>query len=38
MNRILRDKDRVILTDGDIITIGATTLILHTAADETTSA
>jgi pSer/pThr/pTyr-binding forkhead associated (FHA) protein len=37
MNRILRDKDRVILTDGDIITIGATTLILHTA-DETTSA
>jgi len=37
MNRILRDKDRVILSDGDIITIGATTLILHTA-DETTSA
>ena len=31
MNRILKDVDRVRLADGDIITIGATTLILRTA-------
>ncbi len=30
MNDILRDQDRVRLSDGDIITIGATTLILRT--------
>lgn len=31
MNEILGDKDRVRIEDGAIITIGATTLILHTA-------
>lgn len=31
MNEILGDKDRVVIGDGAIITIGATTLILHTA-------
>ena len=31
MNEILRDQDRVQLHEGDIITIGATTLILRTA-------
>lgn len=31
MNDILRDTDRVVLEDGAIITIGATTLILRTA-------
>lgn len=31
MNEILRDQDRIRLEDGSIITIGATTLILHTA-------
>ena len=31
MNDILRDQDRVRLSEGDIITIGATTLILRTA-------
>lgn len=34
MNEILRDKDRINLEDGSIITIGATTLILRAAADE----
>lgn len=29
MNEILQDKDRIRLNDGDIITIGATTLIFH---------
>lgn len=28
-NHILANKDRVVINDGDIITIGATTLILH---------
>lgn len=31
MNNILRDQDRIRLSDGDIITIGATTLILRAA-------
>ncbi len=31
MNEILRDQDRIRLSEGDIITIGATTLILRTA-------
>ncbi len=31
MNTILRDSDRIVLDDGAIITIGATTLILRTA-------
>ena len=31
MNDILRDQDRIRLSEGDIITIGATTLILRTA-------
>ncbi len=31
MNEILRDQDRIHLTEGSIITIGATTLILRTA-------
>ena len=30
MNSILRDQDRVRLEDGSIVTIGATTMILHT--------
>ena len=30
MNDILRDNQRIPLSDGDIITIGATTLILRT--------
>lgn len=34
MNEILRDVDRVQLHDGDIITIGATTLILRLNEDE----
>lgn len=34
MNDILTDYDRVRLNDGDIITIGATTLILRTAHNE----
>jgi hypothetical protein len=34
MNDILRDNERVSLSDGDIITIGATTLILRTAKGE----
>ncbi len=29
MNEILQDKDRIRLKDGDIITIGATTMIFH---------
>lgn len=33
MNNILRNQDRVRLSDGDIITIGATTLILRTKKD-----
>lgn len=32
MNDILRDNDRVVIDDGAIITIGATTLILRTAS------
>ncbi len=35
MNEILKDNDRINLSDGDIITIGATTLILRTAPDGT---
>ena len=31
MNEILRDQDRIRLSEGDIVTIGATTLILRTA-------
>ena len=31
MNEILGDKDRVRMEDGAIVTIGATTFILHTA-------
>lgn len=34
MNDILRDQDRVQLSEGSIITIGATTLILRTAEGE----
>lgn len=34
MTRILRNCDRIRLQDGDIITIGATTLILHAAETE----
>ncbi len=34
MNDILRDNENVSLSDGDIITIGATTLILRTAKDK----
>ena len=33
MNEILGTKDRVRLDDGAIITLGATTLILHTAVE-----
>jgi hypothetical protein len=33
MNDILRDNEKVSLSDGDIITIGATTLILRVAKD-----
>lgn len=33
MNNILGNNETVILNDGDIITIGATTLIVHTADD-----
>lgn len=33
MNTILNDKDRIVIEDGAIITIGATTLILRTAVD-----
>jgi len=33
MNEILKDQDRVNLHDGDIITIGATTLIVRTAEE-----
>lgn len=31
MNEILRDQDRILLEEGSIVTIGATTLILRTA-------
>ena len=34
MNEILRDQDRIRLSDSDIITIGATTLILRTSMEE----
>lgn len=34
MNEILRDQDRIRLSDSDIITIGATTLILRTSIEE----
>ena len=34
MNEILGDKDRVRMEDGAIVTIGATTFILHTAEAE----
>ena len=34
MNTILRDCDRIFLSDGDIITIGATTLILRTKNED----
>ena len=34
MNEILGDKDRVRIEDGAIVTIGATTFILHTAEQE----
>ena len=34
MNEILRDVDRIIMEDGAIITIGATTLILRKAIDQ----
>ena len=34
MNGILRDQDRIRLSDSDIITIGATTLIFRTAGEE----
>lgn len=33
-NEILGDKDRVVINDGDIITIGATTMILRTNFDD----
>lgn len=33
-NEILGNKDRVIISEGDIITIGATTMILRTVLDE----
>jgi len=33
MNEILKDRDRINLSDGDIITIGATTLILRVPKD-----
>ncbi|MBQ8050380.1 MAG: FHA domain-containing protein [Bacteroidaceae bacterium] len=36
MNDILRDQDRVRLSEGSIVTIGATTLILRTASDSLT--
>jgi pSer/pThr/pTyr-binding forkhead associated (FHA) protein len=34
MNEILRDVDRIRLSDGSVITIGATTLILRLTPDE----
>jgi hypothetical protein len=34
MNDILGDNEKVTLSDGDIITIGATTLILRTAKSD----
>ncbi len=34
MNEILKDKDRIRIKDGAIITIGATTFILHSAENE----
>ena len=34
MNEILGPKDRVRITSGDIITLGATTLILHAAGED----
>ena len=37
MNEILKDRDRVLLADGDIITIGATTLIFRSATETTLS-
>jgi hypothetical protein len=33
MNEILGDKDRIRIEDGAIVTIGATTFILHTAEE-----
>lgn len=37
MNDILRDNDRIYLSEGSIITIGATTLILRTADEDSGS-
>lgn len=37
MNDILRDNDRIYLSEGSIITIGATTLILRTADEDSDS-
>jgi pSer/pThr/pTyr-binding forkhead associated (FHA) protein len=34
MNRILGNRERLLIEDGAIITLGATTLILHTADSE----
>ena len=34
MNRILGDRERLRIEDGAIITLGATTLILHTPGGE----
>jgi pSer/pThr/pTyr-binding forkhead associated (FHA) protein len=34
MNEILKDQDRIRLENGSIITIGATSLILHAASEE----
>ena len=34
MNELLGPKDRVRISSGAIITLGATTLILHTAQEE----
>lgn len=33
-DKILNDRDRVVLSEGDIITIGATTLIFHVCEEE----
>ncbi|BEG98569.1 FHA domain-containing protein [Bacteroides sedimenti] len=35
MNQILGDKDRIVLNDGAIVTIGATTFILRCASEDT---
>ena len=32
-NALLGNKERALISDGDIITLGATTLILHTASE-----